>query len=225
MHRLEHCEYAFEVASFRTLVRKSPAESAKLPRLGKPKDWSTFRDKDFGVVVRHPKYTFLQQDVEPCCIQSDFVNPTGILTLHIWDVPKDVYPGSNFLGGTIEVAVDPTIRSEGTCRQFGLTTLKDTLSKTFGALKYAETQTGGVAAGTGYGDDHLHTFQNGFCYEFNFEFVELDGTGIDKPCLIQWLSRKNEQQLLDALLSRVSFVAPGRVAGKRRTPTNPLPDS
>jgi hypothetical protein len=72
---------------------------------------------------------------------------------------------------------------------------------------------------------HLRTFQNGFCYEFKFEFVELDGTGIDKPCLIQWLSRKNEQQLLDALLSRVSFVAPGRVAGKPRTQTNPLPDS
>jgi hypothetical protein len=56
---------------------------------------------------------------------------------------------------------------------------------------------------------HLHTFQNGFCYEFTFEFDEADGTGMELFfCTIQWLSKDNEQKLLDSLLSQVSFVAP-----------------
>jgi hypothetical protein len=199
-------EYALEVASFRTILRKNPA--GVQPRLGDPRNWSTFTDKSLGVVVRHPK-TFLKLDEEPCCIRSNFVNPTGIRTLHIWSIPSEVYPGSNFGSGALEVTVDPTIRSEGTCRQFGLATPGYTISKTLSGTRYAQTQIDGVGMGIAHIEYHLHTFQNGFCYEFNFDFAEADGTGMETSfCSIQWLSKDNEQKLLDSLLSQVSFVAP-----------------
>jgi len=200
-------EEPFRVLSFTTVLRKNPA--GVQPQLGDPANWSTFTDKSSGVVVRHPK-TFLQEDGQPDWF-SNFVDPAGILTLHAWSIPRDVYSGSNFVGGTFGVAVDPSIRSEGTCRQFGSTTPGYTLSKTLGGIKYAQTQIVGVGMGTAYILYHLHTFQNGFCYEFTVEPREADGTGMeDFFCTMQWLAKENEQKLLDSLLSQVSFVAPER---------------
>jgi hypothetical protein len=199
-------EEPFRVVSFTTVLRKNPA--GVQPQLGDPGDWSTFTDKSFGVVVRHPK-TFLQQDGQPGWLRSNFVDPTGILTLHAWSIPREVYGGSNFVGGTFLVAVDPMIRSEGTCRQFGSTTPGYTLSKTLDSIRYAQTQIVGVASGTANIIYHLHTFQNGFCYEFTVEFDEADGTGMELFfCTIQWLAKDNEQKLLDSLLSQVSFLVP-----------------
>jgi hypothetical protein len=199
-------DYALGVVSFRTILRRST--TGVQPRLGEPRDWSTFKDKSFGVVVRHPK-TFLQQEVELCCLQSNFVNPTGILTLHIWSIPREVYRGSNLKGGAFAVYVDPKIRSEGTCRQFGSTKAGYTFSKTLGGIRYSQTLSAGVGMGTEDIHYHLHTFQNGFCYEFTIEFDQANGTGMETSfCLIQWLSNDNEQELVNSLLSRVSFVTP-----------------
>ena len=212
-------EEPLRVVSFRTVLRKDPA--GVQPQLGDPGDWSTFTDKSFGLVVRQPK-TFLQQDGEP--VRSNFVDPAGILTLHAWSIPREVYSGSNFVGGTFAAAVDPTIRSEGTCRQFGSTMPGYTLAKTLDGIRYAQTQIAGVASGTANIIYHLHTFQNGFCYEFTVEFDEADGTGMELVfCTIQWLVKDNEQKLLDSLLSQVSFLAPEkRNAAKGITAQQPV---
>ena len=198
--------HPFQVVNFTTVLRKKTA--GVQPRLGDPADWSTFTDKSVGVVVRHPK-TFLQQDGEPGWLRSNFVDPTEIVTLHAWSIPVEAFSGSNFVRGTFGVAVAPKIRSEGTCRQFESTTPGYTIARTLGGVRYAQTQTTGVAAGTAGIVYYLHTFQNGFCYEFTVEFYEADGTGMEGSfCTIQWLSKDNEQRLLDALLSQVSFLAP-----------------
>jgi hypothetical protein len=212
-------EEPFRVVSFTTVLRKNPAGVE--PHLGDPGDWSTFTDKTLGVVVRHPK-TFIQEDGEPGWSRSNFVDPTGILTLHAWNIPREVYSSSNFVGGTFGVAVDPSIRSEGTCRQFGSTTPGYTLSRTLDGIRYAQTQIVGVAAGTAGIVYHLHAFQNGFCYEFTVEFHEADGTGMEPSfCTIQWLTKDNEQKLLDSLLSQVSFLAPQRRNAAKGIPAQP----
>jgi hypothetical protein len=199
-------EEPFRVVSFTTVLRKNPA--GVQPQLGDPRDWSTFTDKSSGVVVRHPQ-TFLNPDGDPASRGSNFVDPSGILTLHAWSIPTEVYGGSNFVAGVFGVAVDPTIRSEGTCRQFGSTTPGYTLSRTLGGIRYAQTQLGGVAAGTAGTAYYLHTFQNGLCYEFAVDFREADGTGMETFfCTMQWLTKDNEQMLVDSLVSQVSFLAP-----------------
>jgi hypothetical protein len=204
----------FRVVSFTTILRKNPA--GLQPQLGDPGDWATFTDRSFGVVVRHPK-TFLPQDGGS--LRSNFVDPAGLLTLQAWSIPTKVYSGSNFVGSTFGVAVDPTIRSEGTCRQFGSTTPGYTLSKTLGGIRYAQTQIDGLTTGRADFVYYLHTFQNGFCYEFTVEFDEADGTGMEPFfCTMQWLVKDNEQKLLDSLLSQVSFVAPERRNAVEGTP-------
>jgi hypothetical protein len=76
----------FQVVSFTTVLTKNLA--GVQPQLGDPADWSTFTDKSFGVAVRHPK-TFLQQDGEPVWLPSNFVDRTGILTLHARSIPRE----------------------------------------------------------------------------------------------------------------------------------------
>jgi hypothetical protein len=139
--------------------------------------------------------------------------------LHAWSIPREVYRGSNFVGGYFGVAVDPTIRSEGTCRHFGSTTPGYTLSKTLGGIRYAQTQI--VGAGMGKADIvyHMHTFQNGFCYEFTVEFDEADGTGLEASfCTMQWLVKDNEQKLLDSLVSQVTFLTPEKKNAAKGVP-------
>jgi hypothetical protein len=199
-------ESRFRVVSFTTVLRKNPA--GVQPQLGDPADWSTFTDKSFGVVVRHPK-TFLQQDGESGWYRSNFVDPAGILTLRSWSIPREVYGGSNFVGGAFGVAVDPSIRSEGTCSQFESTTPGYTLSRTLDGIRYAQTQIVGVAAGTAGIVYHLHTFQNGFCYEFTVDFHEADGTGMEAIfCTVQWLSKENEQSSWTRSLRRYRSLLP-----------------
>lgn len=204
--------YDIKVTSFKAIVRKSPAGVHAL--LGDPKRWLTFRDKGFGVVIRTPK-EFLQQEPGPGWGLSNFVDRAGIVKLQDWRIPAKVFPGSNFKGGTAELSLDPSIRSEGTCRQFGSTTPEYTFSKMLGGRKYAQTQIEGVGMGTADIEYHAHTFQNGFCYEFTFEFDEADRTGITEPCEIQWLTEANQEELEDSLLSQVSFVAPERINSAR----------
>lgn len=211
-------EYTLGVTGFKTIVRKRPA--GVQPRLGDPRNWSIFREKTFGLVVQYPK-TFLPTAVAPCCVQSNFVIPAEVRTLHIWSIPREVYPNSNFKGGAFEVTVNPSLRSEGACRQFGSTMLEFTFSKTVRGIPYAQTQRTGVAMGTSDAAYNLHTFQNGYCYEFNADFVEADGTGIEDPCSIQWLSEKNHQKLLDLLLAQVTFVLPGAKNAARSFPALP----
>ena len=85
-----------------------------------------------------------------------------------------------------------------------------TFSKTLDGIRYAQTQIAGVASGTADIVYHLHTFQNGFCYEFTVEFNEADGTGMELFLHNSVALKDNEQKLLDSLLSQISFLAPER---------------
>jgi len=55
---------------------------------------------------------------------------------------------------------------------------------------------------------YFHTFQHGLCYEFDFEFADENGTGIDIPCAMQWVTEDNNFQLMQSVLSTVSFPIP-----------------
>jgi hypothetical protein len=67
----------------------------------------------------------------------------------------------------------------------------------------------GVAAGTASDTHYFHTYQNGLCFEFVFDFDIFNVLQDDLPfCAIQSTYTQNERQLTDALLSAVKFVKP-----------------
>jgi hypothetical protein len=182
--------YALGVTSFRTLRRRNPAGIE--PRLGGLKKWSTLEDRNYGIQMRLPE-SFVKQDQGTWMIDSNFVDPAGVRTRHIWGFPREVYRASNLKSEAFAVYVDPRIRNEGTCLQFGTTGPEDKRSTMAGNVRYAQTVLSGVGMGTEAIDYHVHTFHHGFCYEFAVGFAQTDGGGMEgSTCQTQWLTESDE---------------------------------
>jgi hypothetical protein len=149
------------------------------------------------------------------------------LDLRLWPAKlacRETYPSSNFVGGAFAVIVDPNIQSEGTCRQFRSFWPEHTSSTNIHGIKYAQTLFVGAAAGTASAVHYFHTFQNGLCYEFDFDFNEENGTGMDLPCSMQWMSDRSESESMQQFLSQISFLTPQlKQAPSERTGRSLLP--
>ena len=72
---------------------------------------------------------------------------------------------------------------------------------------------------------HFHTYQNGLCYEFAFDFGWNTGTGMEPMflCSVQPVLEQNQRELMKALLSQVQFVTPGIRRAARERPHGSSP--
>jgi hypothetical protein len=75
-------------------------------------------------------------------------------------------------------------------------------------INFAETLQVDAAAGSTDVEYYVHTYQNGLCYEFAFDFLEKNTTGMALMCAVQWVSGQNERELVNSLLSQISFGVP-----------------
>lgn len=213
-------ETTLKVTSVKTALRKSPA--GVQPVLGELASWETYSDKTYGLSLNYPKaFKRLNQDEAP--VTPNFVDPNGVVSLLSLGVPQATYPGSNFASGSVSVYVDPAIGTEGTCRQFASTS-PGPASFEVNGINFAETELieGSLAAAAdGY---YLNTYQHGLCYEFVFDFFGEDGTGLPLLCSLQWVSHQNQRDLMNSVLSSVSFTVPEEknpAAGKPRESSPP----
>lgn len=225
------------ISSYKVLFKIDP--SGVRPRLGDPRGLVSIRNAKYGISMRLPKgwpassKEITEQGKDWATINwpegPDFVNQNGVVRVLTAEVPQQTYPQSNFYGGKLDVFVDPAIDTPGTCRQFAMTdaTFGATDSansakpaRTVNGIRYAQTSGVSVGGPLYVGEFHLHTFQNGYCYEFAVEFNENTGMGLDLSCTMQWLTSANETDLLTALLSRVSFARP-EVSNAVRRPADP----
>jgi hypothetical protein len=195
------------VTSVEFMVHKSP-EGVR-PILGNLDTWVSYENPLYGIRLRYLA-TFGDAKSEYTQVQTNFAGQEPITGNSIVNVsiPRDTYPESNFVGGGFTVFVDPRIRSEGTCKQFRTFWPEHTSSMSVGRITYSRTLDVGVAMGTAGSVYYFHTFQHGLCYEFAFEFAEENGTGMDVPCSIQWVSEDNEFEVMRSVLSTVSFPNP-----------------
>jgi hypothetical protein len=205
------------VTSVEFMVHKNP-EGVR-PILGNLDTWVSYENPLYGIRLRYPA-TFGDAMSEYTQGQTNFAGQEPITGNSIVNVsiPRGTYPESNFVGGGFTVFVDPRIRSEATCKQFHTFWPEHTSSTSVNGINYSRTILGGVTAGTASSSYDFHTFQNGLCYEFTFEFAEENGGGMDVPCSIQWVSEDNEFELMRGVLSTVSFPTP---QVKRATPELP----
>jgi len=220
-------ESTLRVRSVKNIFHQNPA--GVRPSLGDVAHWRSYTDKAYGVVLHYPETLELLNEPfsGPAFVGgADFVGQEGVVTLQSFAVPARMYPKANFGGGNFVVNVDPTIRSEGTCRQFGWAERR-TSPLTARGIEYPGVSRTGVAMGTASDQYHFHAYQNGFCYEFDFSFAWNDGTGMDPgfQCSVQPVLEQNQRELMTALLSQVKFVTPAirnsarRERGRRTTPT------
>ena len=195
-------ETTLRVAGVRTILHRNAA--GVRPTLDDVAHWASYSEKAYGVSGHYPRVFVRLAQSDPH-VTPNFVNQNGVVTLQRMGVPREVYPNSNFVGGSFTAFVNPTIRSEGTCRQFTSFWPEHTPTVIANGINFAETLHVGVATGTISSAYYLHTYQNGFCYEFAFDFDEENTTGMVLVCAVQWVSEQNEQELMNSLLSQISF--------------------
>jgi hypothetical protein len=196
-----------QVTSVEFMVHKNP-EGVR-PALGNLDTWIKYENPQYGVRLRYPA-TFGGPESPPTPAQANFAGqePTTSGAIVNVGIPRNTYPESNFVSGGLTIFVDPAIKSKGTCKQFHNFWPEHTSSMTIDDIMYSRTLQSGVAAGTDYSSHHFHIFQNGLCYEFTFQFAEVNDGGMDVPCSIQWVSDDNELELMRSVLSTVSFTNP-----------------
>jgi hypothetical protein len=196
-----------QVSSVEVVTRKNP--NGVPPVLGSPASWVHYDNSESGIRLQYPARFKSEQGGYPP-VSSNFAGEASTTHNPVVGVsiPRDIYPDSNFADGNFTAFANPNITSEGTCKQFGRFWPEHTGSTTVNGITYSRTYAMGPAMGTDYGGYAFHTFQNGLCYEFSFNFAEQNGTGMDMACTTQWVSDKNELELMQAVLSTVSFTKP-----------------
>ena len=195
-----------KVKTVEILHDNNPAGQA--PALGPVSGWKTILSPLYGLRFRVPK-TFPDTNHPYLPSAANFVSSEGVEMLGSFNIPNATFANTNFRDGSSAVFVSRNIHSESACGVFADFEPKLTSSATVHGIRFANTERDGAAAGTSSSTYYFHTYQDGFCFEFVFNFFELDGTGWDYPiCAVQWINRHNRRQLTDALLSAVQFFKP-----------------
>ena len=209
-------ENTLRVRSVKTIFRKNPA--GVRPSLGDVAHWRSYNNKTYGVVVQYPE-TLEPLDEPSSPAGPNFVDQDGVVAVKSFAVTTRMYPEANFHGGSFTVFVNPAIRNEGTCRQFGWL-MQPTSALTARGIKYPGVSRTGVGLGAASDQYHFHTYQNGLCYEFAFDFGSSTGTGMGPTflCSVQPVLVQNQRELMEALLSEVQFVTPVIRSAAREEP-------
>ncbi len=228
-------QQVLKVSSFQVLLRTNP-RGAQV-HTGDPSSWAGFRNAKYGIAMRFPKGWPMSAEPQGAVVQGqglagpNFIYFHGIVNVLAGRVPAKAYPDSNFEGGRFDLFIAPSIADANTCLRFGDTDRSRTRLRIVRGIPYQEMVA--VSAGGGSGEEVFidHTFQHGYCYEFDLEFGAQ--YGLDLSCSVQSLSRANEKSLVTALLSQVSFPEPAlpnrvqkptgrpRVTALREAPLSP----
>lgn len=198
-------ESTLSVTSWRVLLH--PSTEGMRPTVSKITNLRNYSNATYGVGIRVPQ-SFPALENSDVMSTPNFVEDSGIVQLLAVEMPRDVYPDTNFVGAQFTVFVNPKIQSAETCKQFSTFWPPHTFSRTVHGVLYAQTLDVGVATGTEYAKYSLHTYQNGLCYEFAFAMGEENPGMQDLPCTVHALGEKQEMELMDVLLSRVSYFKP-----------------
>ena len=200
------------------------------PALRKPSNWQTYSNQTLGVRFAFPK------EFDPVTSQNDgmfylrpgFVKNANVVDLHRSLIPTKIYlpqpysgtkltrlqlenpPFTDFHGGAFAVYVNPQITDAATCKQFAPELVDGKISsRRINGINYRAINTYSVGAGSGEEFDTLHTFQNGRCFEVDFQMGWNGSGAIDITCAIE----DADGDALEALLlSKISFFEPKSVA-------------
>jgi hypothetical protein len=188
-------------------VKKST--KAKIPT-------ATFKNADYGVSFRYPKYDILKQGDDAKQewaglgpVPMNFVQPGGT-TLSTVELPADLYPGSDLTSAFFTASVNPKMTA-AECEQFSSAMPSSADDKPaapskvkLGKAEYNETE---ALSGDNRQADakYYHLFQNGACYEFALGLQTADGEATEGTTPVD---RSKVFHKLEWILSTVKVKAP-----------------
>jgi hypothetical protein len=146
------------------------------------------------------------------------VTDQKLVTVARFEIPRAVYPSTNFVGGFFSIFLDPEITNGPSCGQFGTVDRRFRSSYTVGKIHYPSARRVSGGAGSLEVNYYFHVFQNGGCYELAFEFVEYDPSNADLGCRIPRLGQEDELNLAKPFIAQASFFRPTFRAPRKSNP-------
>lgn len=199
------------------VVPSKPAVKKPVKKAAKAKiPVATYRNADYGVSFRYPKYDSLKQGDDAKVewvglgpVPMNFSQPGG-LTLSAVELPNGLYPGTDFSSAFFNASVDPKLTAEQ-CEHFASPDASAAADKPaspskvkIGKTEFSEMET---LAGDGKPADakYYHVFQNGTCYEFALGMQTARADGDEEPAPV---NRNQVFHKLEWILATVKLDAP-----------------
>lgn len=189
----------------RVFDRPQPTLNASF---GDSSHWQQESSPEYGIEFAHPPRWTSVPDLESSMLQPNFAANQSVIVIGSFPIPIDLYPGSNFVGGTFGLFVNPAITNPQSCSEFGDGDPRLRSARLAHTIQYTVFKSRGGAMGTNYLHQYLHTFQNGLCYEIGFELAEVNTANYDAGCTIPAISESDESKIIDPLLAAISFRRP-----------------
>jgi hypothetical protein len=158
----------------------------------------------YGVKFVYPPVYNFEAKHYAYLANPDFANDEGAVILGTVEIPAALYTGTNFSGGKFAVSVSPVITNIAACDQFASGEPESTVTVNGILYSVANNGTGGLGHWQSY--KILHTYQNGFCYEFMFEIDGYNRGSLEDPSSVQEFS--DAPKIQDTLLAGISFFRP-----------------
>jgi len=190
-----------------SLLVSSVTEVFKAPKvelskkISNPSNWHFQANELYGVRFAVP--AFPEDSVGGGSVFPNFVSETGTITLGGLPIPAEMYPGTNFVGGTYLFTVNPQVKNRESCERFGTSDPRFLSHRTFAGTQYAKLTAGDAAMGTSYEDVYFHAFQNGMCYEVAFSFGEYNTSSQDFGCRVS--KAGDTDKVVEEFMQRISY--------------------
>jgi hypothetical protein len=177
-----------------------------------PANWHAQVNQLYGIKFALP--TFSENNSGGQGVFRNFVAETGTALASL-PIPAEIYPGTNFVGGSFLLSVNPQITNRESCEKFGTSEPRFLSHAAFGETQYVKLTSGDAGMGTSYEELYFHTFQNGLCYEAAFSFGEYNTANQDLGCRVP--EAGDTDKVLEEFMRRISYSPPTAVS----LPKNP----
>jgi hypothetical protein len=179
-------------------------------RIEKVADWKTYENGMYGIIVRAPmNFSLWSGSIQEDSIEQNFTESDKTIRLFSMEIPRQIYGESTgFSSGSYSIHVIPKIRNAEKCNCFKTEdgTETEISFRTINGLFFTQADQFSAGLSNYYLFHSLHTYQNGLCYAFHFEFHSISIGAIDlPPCDFHTY---DTSKLMDLLLSNVNFTKP-----------------
>lgn len=188
------------------------------PSFSNPSMWHRETNQTYGIKFAHPDGLSGVSASELSTLQANFVADQNVVTVSRLEISREVYPHTNFVGGAFAIFVNPEITNAQSCSEFGDSDPQFRSSYSLGNIQYTRMTIDSVAAGTTYGNEYFHTFQNGLCYELAFDFGEYNTAYEDLGCTVPVMREEDELKLIEPLIAGISFIHPTIAVARQSNP-------